>query len=95
MCYSRGTLTRRSSTVSNNVNDELMERVEELMDYWDNTMWSRILRRDLDSNDLESLHYHVSEAYAQMAMQEDFAVVDMPDMRPTLTKSKKLISDCE
>jgi hypothetical protein len=75
--------------VSNKINDELIERVEELMEYWTGTMWERVLRRDLDTNDLEALQFHLVESYREMAIQENYPIQDMPDMRPTLNQIKK------
>jgi hypothetical protein len=53
--------------------ENIMRRAEEALTYWDQgSMWSRLIERDIDENDLESLQYHVDEADAQMNMQESF-----------------------
>lgn len=57
--------------MSNNVNTNLLERAADLIDYWEGTVHARVLERDIDANDLEALKYHVSQAEAEMQMQED------------------------
>lgn len=57
--------------MSNQVNTELFERAADLMDYWAGTMHERLIQRDLDSDDLEALKYHVDVAWKEMQLQED------------------------
>lgn len=59
--------------MSNQVNTELIERVQELCDYWSGTMHERLLQRDLDADDLEALKYHADIAWREMKLQEDEA----------------------
>lgn len=56
--------------MSNNVNEELLERASECIDYFGDTTIGKILEADLDSNDLTALVTHVSIAEAQMAQNE-------------------------
>lgn len=56
--------------MSNSTNDKLLDDVQDLMSYWEGTLWERVMQRDIDANDLEALRYHVSEAYKEMALQE-------------------------
>lgn len=60
--------------MSNEINTQLLARAHEQMEYWTGTMWERMIQRDIDESDLESLNYHVTHAEAEMSMQED-----MPD----------------
>lgn len=76
--------------MSNKYNEELLLQASELMDYWTGTMHERILQRDIDSHDYEALQYHLSLARAEMAIQEDSAIVDMPNMSPSFVKSREL-----
>jgi hypothetical protein len=57
--------------MSNVINDELMERAKDQLDYWTGTMWERLLQQDIAGNDLEALRAHVAWAEAEMAIQED------------------------
>lgn len=69
--------------MSNKVNDELMERAKESMDYWEGTLHTRLIQRALDSNDLEALKYHITNAEREMAIQEDSILLD-----PSIEASK-------
>ena len=57
--------------MSNQSNDQLYDKALEVMEYWTGTMWERVIQRDLDTDDLEALKYHVDQAYKEMALQED------------------------
>lgn len=48
----------------------IMEAAEEMLEYWDGTMWARVIERDLQTDDLEALHYHVSQAEKERSIQE-------------------------
>ena len=74
MCYTKDTTKRRGKEMSNNVNTELLERAADMIDYWAGTLHERILTRDIDSNDLEALAYHVAQSEAEMRLQEDYNV---------------------
>lgn len=56
--------------MSNEVNTRLLERASEMIDYWEGTMHARILERDIASNDLEALQYHVAQAEAECSREE-------------------------
>jgi hypothetical protein len=56
--------------MSNNVNEELLERASECIDYFGGTTIGKILESDLDSNDLTALVTHVAIAEAQMSQAE-------------------------
>lgn len=56
--------------MSNNYNEELLERAAEAIDYFGDTTISKILEADIERNDLEGLVAHVAIAEAQMAQQE-------------------------
>lgn len=83
--------------MSNLHNDILLDRAKELCEYWTGTMWERLLERDVMNNDFESLAYHVSEAAREQAIQEDYPVIEQPDMRPTMPLSRRTVNgvDCE
>lgn len=54
------------------INNELLyDRAREVMEYFTNTMWERVIQRDLDSDDLEALAHHIKEAEAQMRHEEE------------------------
>lgn len=56
------------------MSENIMQTAEKALEYWDeDSMWARLIERDIDANDLESLQFHVDEANNQMSMQEDFA----------------------
>lgn len=65
--------------MSNQTNDLLIIWANELMEYFTGTYVERVLQRDIDANDLESLRYHVSEYAAQKAIEDDNGLVPMPD----------------
>lgn len=47
----------------------LMEQAAIALEYWgSNTMWRRLIERDINDDDLEALQFHVDEANAQMNM---------------------------
>lgn len=52
----------------------IMQRAEIALTYWEpDSMWARLIERDIDENDLEALQFHVDEADAQKEMQEGFS----------------------
>ena len=55
-------------------NQDIIERVERAIEYWEGTMHARILRQALLSEDYESLEYLVNIAENEMALQEDMAI---------------------
>lgn len=63
--------------MSNNINQALIERANEAMEYWTGTMWERVIERDLATHDLEALRYHLNEAEKEMSIQEDSIMVDI------------------
>ena len=53
--------------------DNVMIQAEQALEYWDSeTLWGRLIERDLENNDLEALQFHVNEANSQKQMQESF-----------------------
>lgn len=66
--------------MSNNVNTELLERASELIENYNGGLWDRILQRDIDAGDLDALKYHVHEAEAQKAIEDENDLLgSMPD----------------
>lgn len=57
--------------MSNQVNTLLLEQAGDLIDYYEGTYVARVLRRDVEANDLEALKFHVSEYQAQRFMEEE------------------------
>lgn len=57
--------------MSNNINTILLERAADMIDYWDNTVQSKILEQLVEANDLEALVVEVAKAEA-MASQQEF-----------------------
>ena len=55
-------------------NQDIIERVERAIEYWEGTMHARILIQALLSEDYESLEYLVNIAENEMALQEDMAI---------------------
>lgn len=70
--------------MSNVRNDILLDRARELCEYWAGTMWERLIQQDIKNSDMEALAYHISEAAKEQAIQEDYPVVEQPNMRPAL-----------
>jgi hypothetical protein len=58
--------------MSDYIADKLYDQVAELVSYWEGTLWARMLERDLDTNDMEALHFHAQQAYAEMQLQESY-----------------------
>lgn len=58
--------------MSNEINTELLERAATQIDYWQGTMHARVIERDIETNDLEALRYHVDQAEREMYAQETF-----------------------
>lgn len=79
--------------MSNNTNTKLMERANELMDYFSGTLHERLMQRAIDTGDLEALRYHVSEAAAQQAIEEDNGMVPMPAAYSGMRLSRQLLDD--
>lgn len=59
--------------MSNTINETLLSRAWEMIEYWTGTMHARVIERDLQENDLEALRYHVDQAEREMSIQEDEA----------------------
>lgn len=57
--------------MSHDINTQLFERAQEMLEYWTGTMWERMIQRDIEESDFETLRYHVVEAEKEMAIQED------------------------
>lgn len=57
--------------MSHPANDELFERAREVMEYHTGTYLERVIQRDLDSDDLESLQVHIKQGEDIMAMEHD------------------------
>ena len=56
--------------MSNKINDELYDKALEVMEYFTGTLIERTIQRDLDSDDLEALKYHVDNAWRQMRFED-------------------------
>lgn len=53
----------------------IMERAEGALEYWDeDSMWARLIERDLKFEDYEALEYHLNEADSQKHIQDSFNV---------------------
>lgn len=63
--------------MSNQVNTNLLEKANEMCEYWTGTMHERVIQRDIEANDLEALQYHVAEAEREMRLQEDSILVPL------------------
>lgn len=66
--------------MSNNINQDLLERAYEVMEQETGTMWERMIKRDIESGDLESLRYHVVEAERHLAIEEDNLLIGANDV---------------
>lgn len=64
--------------MSNTSNEQLESRAWEMMEYWVNTLWARLIQRDIDTNDLEALKYHVDQAEREANMQETYVPLEDP-----------------
>lgn len=62
--------------MSKETNDILLERAREAQEYWTGTMWERIIQRDIDTNDLEALRYHLTESDREIAIQEESGLTE-------------------
>ena len=56
--------------MSNTVNDNLLDRASDMVDYWSGTIHAKLILKALDSNDLDELKRHVAIAEKQAANQE-------------------------
>ncbi len=65
--------------MSNNVNEQLLERAAEMVEYWEGTLHAELIRYALDSNDLDLVRQHVVEAEGEAARQEVFGYGLMPE----------------
>lgn len=49
----------------------IMQLAEEALSFWEpDSMWSRLIERDIDANDLEALAFHVKQANTEKDMIE-------------------------
>lgn len=69
---------------------DLQQRVSKQLEYWSGTLHSRLMQRAMDTEDLEALKYHLTEAEREYAIQEDFPIVAMPRMDSALVNIKRL-----
>lgn len=56
--------------MSNNINSQLFERAAECISYFEGKLPAKLIQKDLDNNDLESLFQHVKEAESVMFQLE-------------------------
>lgn len=56
--------------MSNQVNDEWMERAAEMITYFEGKLPAQVIERDLENHDWESLQVHVKEAEGVAALEE-------------------------
>lgn len=56
--------------MSNNANDEILDRAAEMIDYWEGTLHAELIRADLDSGDLDKVRYDTQMAEAEASRQE-------------------------
>lgn len=56
--------------MSNLINDNLIERAYEMLEYWAGTTIAKVIQHDLDRHDLESLRQHVVQAESDASRQE-------------------------
>lgn len=51
---------------------QLGERAEKALNFWGaDSMWYRLIKRDMDANDAEALEFHLKEAESEQAFIED------------------------
>lgn len=60
--------------MANQSNTNIMERAQSVLEELTGTIWERIIERDIDANDLESLKYHVTLAEAELSIEDDYPV---------------------
>jgi hypothetical protein len=65
--------------MSNQVNDQLLERAAEMVEYWEGTLHARIIRHALDTNDLDEVRVAVADAEAEAARQEVYGYGLLPE----------------
>ncbi len=56
--------------MSTQVNTNLLERAADCVDHFDGKMPAKLIEKDLETNDLESLLVHVTQA-EQMIMEQE------------------------
>lgn len=56
--------------MSTQVNTQLLERAADCIDYFDGKMPAKLIEKDLETNDLESLLVHVTQAEKMIMEQE-------------------------
>lgn len=64
--------------MSNNVNQELLERAAEMVEYWEGTLHAELIRYALDSNDLDQVRQQVVLAEGEAARQEIYGYDVLP-----------------
>jgi hypothetical protein len=61
--------------MSNPINDLLFGRAAEMIDYFEGKLPAKLIEKDLELNDLDSLYKHVRDAEA-LASQEEHEAYD-------------------
>jgi hypothetical protein len=62
--------------MSNEINEQLMERAASMIDYYEGKLPAQMIELDLERNDLDALYDHVCAAEAMLA-QEEFENADI------------------
>jgi len=78
--------------MSNQSNERLAEVAREFMEELTGTIWERLLERDLEANDLEALRYHIAQAQAELAIQEESYLTE-EDMEVAMALRKEMLED--
>ena len=55
--------------MSNNTNQQLLERAAEMVEFWEGTLHAELIRYALDQNDLELVWYNVTQAEAEASRE--------------------------
>lgn len=56
--------------MSNQINTALLERAQEMIDYWTGTNWAKTIEQDIKYHDYEALAGHVTAAEQEAWKQE-------------------------
>lgn len=50
----------------------IMQRAETALAFWDDeSMWTRLIQRDIDANDMEALSFHLGQADSDMELAKN------------------------
>lgn len=53
------------------MNSDILKRAEESLGFWDEeSLWARLIERDISAEDMEALEFHLKESENEMQMMQ-------------------------